>query len=139
MKKIVVIATFLALVILLAACTGPQGPEGQTGPSGPPGPEGPQGPPGSEGPAGPAGKDAMAGGALYVGDTTCGGCHKDIYDTYIKSGHPWIMNKIENGKAPEFPFRKLSSLPEGYKWEDISYVIGGYWWKARLWIKMATS
>jgi Cytochrome c554 and c-prime len=131
MKKMVVLAIFMALVVLLAACTGPQGPIGQTGPAGPPGPEGPQGPPGAEGPAGPAGKDAMAGGAQYVGDTTCGGCHKDIYDTYIKSGHPWVLNPIENGKAPEFPFRKLSELPKGYTWDDVSYVIGGYWFKAR--------
>jgi hypothetical protein len=131
MKKLVVIATFLALVVLLAACTGPQGPLGPAGPAGPPGPEGPQGPPGADGPPGPAGKDAAAGGAQYVGDTTCGGCHKDIYDIYIKSGHPWVLNKIESGNAPELPFRKLSTLPQGYNWEDISYVIGGYWWKAR--------
>lgn len=130
-NKLVVMATLLALVVLLAACTGPAGPQGPMGPAGPPGPEGPQGPPGAQGPAGPAGEDAAAGGAQYVGDTACGGCHKELYDQYIQSGHPWKLNKIENGSAPEFPFRKLSNLPEGYTWEDISYVIGGYWWKAR--------
>jgi hypothetical protein len=41
------------------------------------------------------------------------------------------LNKIEGGQAPEYPFRNLSELPQGYTWEDISYVIGGYWWKAR--------
>ena len=131
MKKLAIIALFLAAVVLLAACTGPQGPVGEVGPAGPPGPEGPQGPPGADGPPGPAGKDAAASGAQYVGDTTCGGCHTDIYDTYSKSGHPWNLNTIESGNPPEFPYRKLSSPPEGYNWEDISYVIGGYWWKAR--------
>ena len=131
MKKLAVIAALLALVILLAACAGPEGPQGAVGPSGPPGPEGPQGPPGTEGPAGPAGKDAAAGGAQYVGDATCGGCHKELYDKYVLTGHPWKLNKVENGQAPEYPFRKLSDLPQGYTWDDISYVIGGYWWKAR--------
>jgi hypothetical protein len=131
MKKMVVVATLLVLVVLLAACTGPQGETGPTGPAGPPGPEGPQGPPGAEGPAGPAGEDAAAGGAQYVGDATCSGCHQDLYDQYIQSGHPWKLNKIENGQAPEYPFRNLNDLPEGYTWDDISYVIGGYWWKAR--------
>lgn len=131
MRKLVVIATMLVLVVLLAACAGPEGPQGPAGPAGPPGPEGPQGPPGPEGPPGPPGKDATAEGLKYVGDTTCGGCHKDIYDVYVRSGHPWQLNPIADGKAPEFPFRKLSNLPQGYTWDDVAYVIGGYWWKAR--------
>jgi hypothetical protein len=130
-NKWVVMATLLALVALLAACAGPEGPQGPMGPAGPPGPEGPQGPPGAQGPAGPAGEDAAAGGAQYVGDASCGGCHQELYDQYILSGHPWKLNKIENSAAPDYPFRKLSAPPEGYTWEDISYVIGGYWWKAR--------
>jgi hypothetical protein len=36
-----------------------------------------------------------------------------------------------DGQQPDYPFRTLNRLPEGYTWEDISYVIGGYWWKAR--------
>ena len=35
-----------------------------------------------------------------------------------------------DGKAPTYPFTKIEKLPEGYTWNDISYVIGGYW-KAR--------
>jgi hypothetical protein len=131
MRKLVVIAALLAVLVLLVACTGPEGQSGPVGPAGPPGPEGPQGPPGAEGPAGPAGKDAAAGGAQYIGDATCGGCHQELYDKYTQSGHPWKLNKIENGQAPAYPFRKLSDLPQGYTWDDISYVIGGYWWKAR--------
>src|SRR3990172_4833186 len=113
MKKLAIMGIFLAVVVLLVACTGAQGAEGQVGPAGPPGPEGPQGPPGADGPPGPAGKDAAAGGAQYVGDAACGGCHQEIYDTYIQSGHPWKLNKIEGGKPPEYPFRKLSELPQG--------------------------
>ena len=32
---------------------------------------------------------------------------------------------------PEYPFTTLPEPPEGYTWDDISYVIGGYNWKAR--------
>jgi hypothetical protein len=49
----------------------------------------------------------------------------------MKSGHPWKLNKIEGGLPPDYPFRDLRQPPEGYTWDDISYVIGGYWWKAR--------
>ena len=33
--------------------------------------------------------------------------------------------------APDYPFTKLSEPPQGYTWDDILYVIGGYNWKAR--------
>jgi hypothetical protein len=36
-----------------------------------------------------------------------------------------------DGEPPEFPFTELDELPEGYSWDDISYVISGYNWKAR--------
>jgi predicted CXXCH cytochrome family protein len=131
MKKMLIFALLLVLAILLAACAGPQGEQGLAGPAGPPGPEGPQGPAGSSGPAGPAGKDAAAEGAKYVGDQICAGCHKDLYDTYMKSGHPWKLNKVVDGKAPEYPFTQIKEPPEGYTWDDILYVIGGYNWRAR--------
>jgi hypothetical protein len=130
MKRIIVIIALLALVIILAACAGAEGPQGPVGPAGPAGPEGPQGPPGATGPAGPAGKDASANGATYIGDQTCGGCHKDLYDTYMKSGHPWNMSKVTDGKPPAAPFTTLEAPPQGYTWADILYVIGGYNWKA---------
>lgn len=138
-KWVFVIIALLAALALLSACAGEQGPPGPPGPAGPAGPEGPQGPVGPEGPAGPGasagettgGGAGAAAGASYVGDTTCAGCHQPIYDTYIKSGHPWILNKIENGQAPDYPFTDLQDPPEGYTWEDVSYVVGGYNWKAR--------
>jgi len=47
--------TVAMLSLVLASCSGPQGPEGQAGPKGQQGAAGPPGPPGSAGPAGPAG------------------------------------------------------------------------------------
>ena len=133
MRKLIVIGALLLLVaFLLAACAGPQGPEGQIGPAGPAGPEGPQGPPGRQGETGPAGEPGPTG-ADYVGDQICGGCHTDIYNSYIKSGHPWELNLITEGKAPDYPFAgRIGNiqLPQGYTWNDVAYVIGGYFWKA---------
>ena len=131
MRKLLLVLTLSLLVGLLAACAGATGPEGPLGPPGPPGPEGPQGPAGLTGPSGPAGKDAAAEGAKYAGDQVCAGCHQELYDTYMQSGHPWKLNKVVDGQPPKYPFTKLDKLPEGYTWEDILYVIGGYNWKAR--------
>lgn len=46
------------LLVVLAACTVPQGPVGPRGPEGPEGPAGPRGPQGEQGPPGPAGLSA---------------------------------------------------------------------------------
>jgi len=131
MKKWMLMSLMLGLMLLVVACTGPQGVKGPEGPAGPPGPEGPQGPIGPAGAEGPAGKDASSEGAKYIGDQTCAGCHKELYDMYMKSGHPWKLNKIVAGQPPQYPFTKLEELPEGYTWDNILYVIGGYNWKAR--------
>ena len=128
MKKL--IAALLFAVLLLAACAGPSGPEGSMGPSGPPGPEGPQGPQGLAGEIGPQGEPGPTG-ADYVGSEICAGCHLDIYDTFVKSGHAWKLNPVVDGQPPQYPFSNITALPEGYTWDDISYVIGGYNWKAR--------
>lgn len=131
MKRLVYMVALTLFIVLLTACAGPEGAPGLAGPAGPAGPEGPQGPPGKEGPPGPQGKDAAAGGSQYVGDATCGGCHTDLYDVYMKSGHPWKLNKVVDGKTPAYPFTQLKEPPKGYTWNDILYVIGGYNWKAR--------
>jgi len=134
MKKFWIVTLYLALLLalsfLLAGCSSPQPVEGPPGPTGPIGPQGPAGAPGPAGPAGPAGESAVLKGAEYIGDQTCAGCHKDIYDTYSKSGHPWIMNKVAEGKAPAYPFGEIKDPPQGYTWDDILYIIGGYNWKA---------
>ncbi len=136
-KYFFMFAALLVLVAGLAACAGQEGPEGPPGPAGPPGPEGPMGPTGEEGPAGPAGAaaEAEAGtggvGAGYVGSQTCAGCHADIAEVFFQSGHAYTLNPVVDGQPPEFPFTELTELPEGWTWDDISYVIGAYNWKAR--------
>ena len=49
----------------------------------------------------------------------------------MMSGHPWKLTKVVDGKSPQFPFTAIEALPQGYTWDDILYVIGGYNWKAR--------
>ncbi len=82
---------------------------------------------------GPAGEGTAGGavGAEYVGTETCGACHTEIMDVFMMSGHPWKLNPVVDGQPPDYPFTDLPELPEGYTWDDILYVIGGYNWKAR--------
>jgi hypothetical protein len=49
----------------------------------------------------------------------------------MKSGHPYKLNRVVDGQPPEYPFTEVPEPPEGYTWDDITYVIGGYNWKAR--------
>jgi len=129
-RSVWVIVVTVILAVLLAGCAGPEGPAGPVGPAGPAGPEGPQGPTGPTGPAGPAG---VAGpvAAEYVGSKTCGGCHPDTYDVFMQSGHPWQLTPVVDGQPPEYPFTELTQPPDGYTWDDISYVVGGFNLKAR--------
>jgi len=134
-KNLFMIGAMLVVAFLLASCAGPQGPEGPAGPAGPAGPEGPQGPAGSEGPAGPAGSAGEATevsvGAEFVGSETCSKCHEELYNIFMMSGHPYKLNEVVDGQPPEYPFTEVPNPPEGYTWDDVSYVIGGYNWKAR--------
>jgi hypothetical protein len=138
-KRILIIGVLLITSIALAACAGPQGPVGPAGPAGPPGPEGPQGPPGDAGPQGSAGEAGSGGetpgsaspGADYVTSTVCAGCHAEIASVFSMSGHAYKLNPVVDGQPPEYPFSEVPNPPEGYTWDDISYVIGGYNWKAR--------
>ena len=68
--------------------------------------------------------------AAYVGKDVCGACHANILEEFTKSGHPYKINKVE-GTPPTYPFSEVPNPPEGYTWDDITYVIGGYGWKAR--------
>ena len=130
-KPLIVVSALAILILVLSACAGPQGPAGPIGPAGPPGPEGPQGPAGKEGPAGPAGPAGEgAKGAEYVGSQVCAGCHKEVADVHAQSGHASALSKIIDGQAPQLPFSTLSDPPQGYTWNDITYVLGGYRWQA---------
>ncbi len=126
----------LILIIITAfavtSCTGAEGEQG------PPGAEGAQGPPGAaglEGPPGPPGPPGQDGlnfePPAYVGSETCAECHQELYDVFMLSGHPWKLNPVVDGQPPNYPFSEVPNPPEGYSWNDISYVIGGYNWKAR--------
>jgi hypothetical protein len=49
----------------------------------------------------------------------------------MMSGHPYKLNPVVDGQPPTYPFTEVPNPPEGYTWDDILYVIGGYNWKAR--------
>ena len=55
----------------------------------------------------------------------CAECHNTIYQNWKASGHPYKLMKGDIAQNRPIP------LPEGYSWDDISYVIGGYKWKSR--------
>ena len=63
--------------------------------------------------------------ADYVGSDTCATCHQQQYNSFIVSGHPYKLSKAEDARKRQIP------LPSGYSWNDISYVIGGVYKKAR--------
>lgn len=141
MKQLIVLWVMLVAIALLIGCTtalpfpnaAVATPE--PGPAGPQGPPGPQGEPGATGPQGPAGPQGAAGisyePAIYVGSETCAECHEDLFTSYQNTGHAWQLNRVVDGEAPEYPFSEVPDPPDGYTWEDISYVVGGYAWKAR--------
>ena len=123
LKKFLLVLLVIGTAALLMACSS----EPPAGPIGPAGPAGPQGP------AGPPGDDASVR-LNYVGSEKCGQCHEEQYAKFVLSGHPYKLTKID-GEAPEFPYDNVTGgvqdPPEGYTWADISYVIGGFGWKAR--------
>ncbi|WP_220771170.1 Ig-like domain-containing protein [Shewanella sp. MBTL60-007] len=74
--------------------------------------------------------------ADFVGSQTCVSCHTDKA-TFFETGHNFKLNKVVDGKAPEYPFSNIdgvvelmyeanNSLGTPNSWDDISYVIGGY-------------
>jgi len=132
MHKPWLFALLIILGLLVVGCTGEAGIEGPPGPEGPQGPPGPDGREGPPGPPGPAGADGLSyEPPTFVGSAACAECHEDYYNQYVLSGHNHPLTKVVNGEAPEFPFTELDGPPEGYTWDDISYVIGGYNWKAQ--------
>lgn len=121
-----------AVVTLMAACAGESGAEGPQGPAGAQGPPGPAGAQGVQGVPGPSGLDGLSyTPPTFIGSEACAECHQEIYDNFIQSGHPYQLNAVVNGEAPQYPFSEVSDPPAGYTWDDISYVVGGYNWKAR--------
>ena len=68
--------------------------------------------------------------ATYVGSDTCGDCHFAEAEQHAGHGHSYIMIPV-NGGLPEYPHDIEFTPPEGYTWDDVSFVIGGFGWKAR--------
>ncbi len=93
----------------------------------------------------------------YISSEDCGWCHTVEYASFVQTGHPFKLNKVVNGEQPIYPFTTLNGvlqrvfdddadIPGGFAdtnpgtdntlgtpvtWDDVSYVIGGYFWKAR--------
>ncbi|MCL4459420.1 MAG: cytochrome c3 family protein [Chloroflexi bacterium] len=61
----------------------------------------------------------------YVGSEACAKCHAKKYNNFRVAGHGYKLRTAADAMKAPLP------LPEGYTWDDISYVIGGYKWKAR--------
>ncbi len=131
-STLVTVLIILIVALMLAACQGEDGPQGPAGPEGPQGLPGPAGTDGEPGPPGVAGEDgASYAPPTYVGSETCAECHQELSEKFNLSGHPYKLNPVVDGQEPEYPFTDLPGPPDGYTWDDISYVIGGYNWKAR--------
>lgn len=69
----------------------------------------------------------------YIGSEACEACHQDIYNTFENSGHPYILQQIEDGLAPTYPFTELDYVPPYFQngWDDVTYAIGGFAWKSQ--------
>jgi hypothetical protein len=67
----------------------------------------------------------------YVGADACKVCHSVVYDEVFDSGHPYKLNKVVDGTPPTYPFSEVPNTPSTVTWDSVTYVIGGYNWKAR--------
>ncbi len=78
---------------------------------------------------------AIGGGiTAFVGSPVCGACHQAETALQTVHSHSHKLTKV-NGGPPTFPpegiFAGIPSTPAGTTWNDVSYVIGGYFRKAR--------
>lgn len=84
----------------------------------------------------------------YVGSQRCMPCHSGIHADWKTSGHPYKVQQLVGGQPPAYP-TGLSSRkkvgpevdyllkpgvpqpPQGYTWEQVGFVMGGYHSNAR--------
>lgn len=70
--------------------------------------------------------------AKYVGSVVCADCHVVVAKAYAESGHAYAM-VAPGGAAPAYPPHTSPGVPAppvDLNWSKLSYVIGGYAWKA---------
>lgn len=66
--------------------------------------------------------------STYVGSEKCKTCHMEKYNDWKTSGHPYKLNTPAEAQAFNSP---AVPAPDGYTYNDIYLVIGGWGWKAR--------
>lgn len=66
--------------------------------------------------------------STYVGSEKCKTCHASYYNDWKTSGHPYKLNTPAEEQAFNSP---AVPAPDGYTYNDIYLVIGGWGWKAR--------
>jgi Cytochrome c554 and c-prime/Doubled CXXCH motif (Paired_CXXCH_1) len=134
---------FMLMAALLFAtglgCSSQDGLDGKDGDDGA-GTDGQDGLPGEDGDDGQRGDDGVDWQpGEFIGSEACSLCHQETYDTFILTGHPYKLNSAEDAQTPGYyPFldnypggHSVMPLPAGVTWDDVSYVIGGFGWKAR--------
>ncbi len=72
----------------------------------------------------------------FVGSPVCSTCHAGTYEDFIKTGHPYKLNKASEARIPGYyPYTVIPGVPDlapiNGDWDNVSYVIGGHRWKAR--------
>jgi len=118
------------LLLMLAACEGPEGPEGSAGPPGTAGEDGEDGVDGKDGKSAPP--------LAYTLSSACKPCHTTIHERWSKTGHAHAMVKVTGQKPADPPSTTYPAQPptddngKSYAWSDVSYIIGGYGWRAVL-------
>ena len=60
----------------------------------------------------------------FIGAEACKACHQKEYDGWKTSGHSRILHKSSDAEINTIPF------PDGYDRKNVSYIIGGFKWKA---------
>lgn len=76
-------------------------------------------------------KEISPASASYLGSEACGTCHADIYSSFSRTGHPHMLNDAAKVAAGDcYPFSDVPHPPPGTSWDDLSMVLGGFWWNA---------
>jgi len=62
--------------------------------------------------------------SVYAGAARCAPCHQEIFEHWSQTGHARILHRPGAIEVRDIP------LPLGFSAEDISYIVGGFRWKA---------